>query len=112
MELLYLTKGAANMAETDPHGWILTLVAIGVVFLALLVLFGVYSLSGALFSGKIRAKSRRASAGGEAETAAAIAAALSLYRQDAAGGEGRITIKSSPSPWADKSYGFRKPLVK
>ena len=43
-----LTAGADRMAVTDPHGWTLTTICILVVFGCLLILYGVYSLLGAI----------------------------------------------------------------
>ena len=123
-----MTKGAAKVAETDPHGFTLTVISVCVVFAGLIVLYGVYSLSGAIFSGKFRKKgaegAEKAAAGAGAESAeasgevaAAIALALRLHgaqgaaghAQSAAGAAPRvITITPSQSPWADKSLTFRK----
>ena len=127
-----MTKGAAKVAETDPHGFTLTVISVCVVFAGLIVLYGVYSLSGAIFSGKFRKKgaegaekaaaSGAAGAGAESaeapgEVAAALALALRLHgaqgaaghAQSAAGAAPRvITITPSQSPWADKSLTFRK----
>ena len=116
-----MTKGAAKVAETDPHGFTLTVISVCVVFAGLIVLYGIYSLSGAIFSGKFRGKAKAGSAGcaveaagaaaesGEVpgEVAAAIALALHLHcAQEAA--PRIITIVPSQSPWADKSLTFRK----
>lgn len=124
------TTGALKMMETDPHGITLSIVAISVVFSCLLILFCVYSLMGAIFTGKFKkAKSAGANSPAEAnpltsqnrnggkqpagapdEVAAAIAMALHLYL----GGNhdvesGFITIDNqSRSAWADKGRGFRK----
>ena len=123
-----MTKGAAKVAETDPHGFTLTVISVCVVFAGLIVLYGIYSLSGAIFSGKFRKKgaedAEKAAAGAGAESAeasgevaAAIALALRLHgaqgaagrAQSAAGAAPRvITITPSQSPWADKSLTFRK----
>ena len=43
---------AQIMKETDPHGWTLSIIAVSVVFSALLILFLIYSLSGNIFTGK------------------------------------------------------------
>lgn len=79
---------AEKLKRTDPHGFTLTLVAVGVVFLALLVLFLCYTLVGALCTGKIKLPERKKSGrkagkknGGkdaDGEIAAAIALALRL----------------------------------
>ena len=79
--------------RTDPHGFTLTLVAVGVVFLALVVLYLCYTLVGAICTGKFRrpegkkaarkagkkaGKAGKAGKAAEGEIAAAIALALRL----------------------------------
>lgn len=49
-----ITTGAEKMMASDPHGLTLTLISLMVVFGCLLILYGAYSLSGAIFSGKFR----------------------------------------------------------
>lgn len=120
---------AQKMKETDPHGWTLSVIAVAVVFSALLILFLIYNLSGNIFTGRVRLKrkARRGSPEGPEAAAialalndytscdedipAAIALALHLYCE---GGvhdtePGFITIKSnSSSAWGNKSLNFRK----
>ena len=36
------------MAQVDPHGWTLTLISVSVVFIALIILYFLYSLSGSI----------------------------------------------------------------
>ncbi len=123
-----LTAGADRMAQTDPHGWTLTLISVCVVFCALLILYGVYSLSGDIFSGKFKRKSAPAQASGDEQAiAAAIAlalsaegtsdeeiaalAALSLYLGDSVHDiePGFITIRKNPaSAWGNPQFNFRK----
>lgn len=120
---------AQKMKETDPKGWSLSLVAVAVVFSALLILFLIYNLSGNIFTGKVRLKRQKRSKAPEGPEAAAIALALKSYTS----GEddipaaialalhlycgsgvhdtepGFITIKvNNSSAWADKSLNFRK----
>lgn len=120
---------AQKMKETDPKGWSLSLVAVAVVFSALLILFLIYNLSGNIFTGKVRLKRKKRSKAPEGPEAAAIALALKSYTS----GEddipaaialalhlycgsgvhdtepGFITIKvNNSSAWADKSLNFRK----
>ena len=45
---------SAEMAEKDPHGAIITLVSVSVVFVALIVLYFAYTLIGKLSSGEIK----------------------------------------------------------
>lgn len=110
--------------SVDP--WALTLIAVSVVFSALIILFILYSISGAIFTGKFK----RTSGGRkpDAETAAAIALALEKYREagdDAAAiavalhlylgagvhdiEPGIISItRGEDSPWRNKALTFRK----
>ncbi len=128
---IVLSSGSDRMAQIDPHGWTLTFISVSVVFLALLILYGLYSLSGGLFSGSIKFKAKpktaKACKGEDAavaaaialaldaeingtETEVAIATALHLYLNDAVHDiePGIITIKRSQSDWSLKSRNFRK----
>lgn len=121
--------GALRMQETDPHGWTLSLVAVCVVFSALLALFLLYSLSGGIFTGRFKRKPKvKAGAAPDGPTAAAIALALDRYMgdDDAVAAiaaalhlymsesihdpePGFITIRrDAPSSWGDKSLTLRK----
>ncbi|MBO4455707.1 MAG: OadG family protein [Bacteroidales bacterium] len=117
--------GAMKMLETDPHGWTLSLVAVCVVFSALLVLFLLYSLSGGIFTGKFKRKPKTdpdapAAAAiamalhsylSDEDEIAAIAAALHLYLSDSVHDPepGFITIRcDAPSSWGNKSLTLRK----
>lgn len=117
-----ITNGAQRMAETDPQGWTLTLVAVSVVFAGLFLLFGIYSLSGAFFSGKFKRKDK--SVEGEvaaaiamaleaesgSETEVAICTALHLYLSERVHDSEsyKITLRATSSAWADKALTFRK----
>lgn len=123
---LVLTAGGDRMMQTDPHGWTLTLISVSVVFAALIVLYFVYTLSGNIFSGKIKLpkKTRKASADDEVAAAialaldmelsgedyAAIATAVHLYLNDTVhdAEPGFVTIVRKESGWNDKSLNFRK----
>ena len=117
------------MAEIDPHGWTLTLISVGVVFSALIVLYFIYNFSGNIFSGKYKRKPKapkaakgapsgevaaaiamalNAEAGGETE--AAIATALHLYLSESVHDfePGFITLKHTTSAWDDRQFNFRK----
>lgn len=129
-----LTAGSDRMAEVDPHGWTLTIISVSVVFLALIILYFIYTLSGNIFSGKIRfGKSNRAASGaddsdaiaaaiamaleaenGGDDTAAAIATALHLYLDDGVHDiePGIITIRHKVSGWDNKERNFRKSIQK
>lgn len=113
------------MLETDPHGWTLSIVAVAVVFSALIILFVLYSLSGAIFTGRFKRKGKQTC---DADTAAAIAlalhqyasaddeaaviaAAIHLYLSESVHDTepGIITIRRDiPSGWGDKSLNLRK----
>lgn len=69
---IVLTAGADRMAATDPHGWTLTIISVGVVFIALIILYGLYSLSGKVFSGELKADAKRAARAGKRLTHAVI----------------------------------------
>ena len=74
---------SAQMAERDPHGAIITLVSVSMVFIALIVLYFAYTFIGKLSSGEIKLKmpkkkavSKPAKGSPTPEEAAAIAMAL------------------------------------
>ena len=128
-----LTEGAKRMQATDPHGWTLALIAVTVVFTALVILFAAFSLIGSLSR---KAEARKASPkpaaralkgrNPDAETAAAIAlaleaeaggevpvaiaTALSLYLDGGVHDSEPyvITIRRAPSAWDDPALRFRK----
>ena len=127
-----LTAGGDRMAATDPHGWTLTLISVSVVFVALIILYFVYSLSGGIFSGKFksRKKPRKSRSkdqdlvaaaialaldaelsGIDPQTQAAIALALHLSLNDSVHDvePGFITIDRTSGPeWASRQLNFRK----
>lgn len=129
--ILNVTEGARRMAETDPHGFTLALIAVTTVFTALVILYFVYSLIGKLShpsAPKAPKAARKTAAKGEpdADTAAAIAMALEAEL----GGEvnaaiamalhlhlsnavhdvepGIITYVPRESAWGTPSLNFRK----
>ena len=69
---IVLTAGADRMAATDPHGWTLTIISVGVVFIALIILYGLYSLSGRIFSGELKADAKKAARAGKRITRAVM----------------------------------------
>ena len=129
---ILLTAGGDRMAATDPHGWTLTLISVSVVFLALIILYFVYSISGGIFSGKFKgkAKPRKSKSkdqdlvaaaialaldaeisGVDPQTQAAIALALHLRLNDSVHDvePGFITLSRASGPeWASKQLNFRK----
>ena len=74
---------SAEMAERDPHGAIITIVSVSVVFCSLIILYFAYTFIGKILSGEFKLtlpkKEKKAAAKGghpEEEVAAAIALAL------------------------------------
>ena len=130
--LLTMTAGAERMAQTDPHGLTLSLIAVITVFSALLVLYFIYSFIGKASRRSIDGVSRRRASGKDIdketvaaialaleaesglETEAAIAVALELHLRNAVhdAEPGFITIVPQGSAWSDKSFTFRKSPVK
>ena len=129
---------ASVMAETDPHGWTLTVVSVSVVFCALIILFFIYNFSGKCFSGQIkfpklrRKSSSKAGKAGECSDEVAAAIAMALQAEQNSDVEAAIalalhlylgggvhdsesfiiTIRPQGGGWNDKSLGFRKYPVK
>jgi len=124
---------AEAIKAMDPHGWILTVVSVAIVFSALMILLLIYTFSGNIFSGKIQFKlperKKKAPAkdaaltpevaaaiamaldaenGGEQE--AAIAMALHLYLSEAVHDvePGIITFAEASPAWKDRTLGFRR----
>ena len=68
------------LAQRDPHGFIMTLTAVAVVFSALFILYIFFGILGDIISGKLKRrispKVKTASKVPDAETASAIALAL------------------------------------
>lgn len=72
-------RKSAEMADKDPHGLIITLVSVSVVFAALILLYFAYTLIGMSTNGRINLKRREHKNEAEKptdEVAAAIAMAL------------------------------------
>lgn len=103
--------------QNDPHGLILSAIAISTVFFCLLVLWGVYSLVGYLFT-REKANSHAATAPAspqtqpdpsqESEIAAAIAIALELHTGKSLSGRCITFETPDPSEWSSPSHNFRK----
>ena len=119
------------MKEKDPHGWVLTLIAVSVVFTALMILSFIFGWIGNYNKGSKPRKEKKVkkAKGGkiDPEIAAAISMALSqefgnevyaaiaLALHDYLGGGIHdlesfiLTIKPTPgSTWADKTQNFRQ----
>ena len=79
---------SAEMLEKDPHGVIITLVSVSVVFIALVLLYYAYALVGRIVNGELRHERKKSkSPAGKSgvptdEEAAAIGLALSRYLND------------------------------
>ena len=99
--LLQAADVNAEMMARDPHGLIMTLTSVSVVFLALLILFLCYSLIGKLLNGKFSCpfKSRKSRANGighagkagKAETDE-VAVAIALALKEETSGEVQAAI--------------------
>ena len=79
-----ITAKAESLWQTDPHGWTLTLIAVGTVFLALIILCFIYSLSGNIFSGKYKKAREERNAKATALKAAAAPKATGKVADDVA----------------------------
>lgn len=131
INLLNMTAGAQRMAETDPHGWTLALIAVSTVFIALVILYFIYGTIGKVANSRVPGmkqikRSRKKGSSPDAETAAAIAMALDaenggevnaaiamalhLYLNDTVHDiePGIITIAPRQTAWNDKTLTFRK----
>lgn len=128
-----LTAGAERMAQTDPHGWTLTIISVSVVFLALVILYFIYNFSGAIFSGKISFARKPKAPKGAADTEVAAAIALALQSESGSDDEiaaltalclylgesvhdvesGVITIRrDGTAAWNGAQFNFRKQIRK
>ena len=112
------------MKREDPHGWIITLTAMSVVFLALIILCFIFKFTGHLAVNKFQKKSTAATADSQgnvanvkdtsAETYAAIGLALHLFQEENEAHDNEsLTITMSHtdrtySPWSSKIYTLRQ----
>ncbi len=126
--ILSITPGAQKVAATDPHGWTLTLISVSVVFVALAILFVLYTLSGMAFTRLVKPKGARRRTGKSADAATAAAIALALEAESGSETQaaialalelelascahdtesGIITIRGRQGGWNNKSFNFRK----
>lgn len=78
--ILATSAKSEMLAQRDPHGFIMTLTAVAVVFSALFILYIFFGILGDIISGKLKRrispKVKAASKVPDAETASAIALAL------------------------------------
>lgn len=118
-------SGADQMKERDPHGWILSLTSVSVVFAALALLWFLFWL---LFDRRAGRKASQKKAKGtpdeaiaaaialaldmeqDGDTYAAIATAVHLYLSDTVHDiePGILTIRRTNSNWNNKALNFRK----
>ena len=123
------------MKETDPHGLVLTLIAVSVVFTALMILAFIFGLIGDIHNRPKTAKPKKArkvkAAAKAGEVTPEIAAAISMALSQETGGEVQAAIAlalhdylgvgihdlesfvitivpSAASGWADKTQTFRQ----
>ena len=121
-------SGSARLAHEDPYGVVLTIVSIGVVFSALLVLWWLFALLGKTMNRDKKASKKAVKGSGKIdpevavaismalaqelgdETYAAIATAMHLYLNDSVHDNESfiITIKQKPSQWNSREQGFRQ----
>lgn len=103
--------------QNDPHGLILSAIAISTVFFCLLVLWGVYSLVGYIFTREkanshaateAAASEPKSSPSQESEIATAIAIALELHTGKSLSGRCITFETPKPSEWSSPSHNFRK----
>lgn len=119
---LLVSEASQAMAEKDPHGWILTIVSITVVFTALALLWLIFGL---FFTPKRRHITKyfhrkneekvepvvvEAVPDASGEVYAAIATALDAYLSDSVHDRESyvITIRRNDSPWRSKALTLRK----
>ena len=87
---------SAEMAEKDPHGAIITIVSVSVVFCALIILDFAYTLIGKISSGQIKISIPKRERKPKARTGAVLteeeAAAIALALDNALNGEAYAAI--------------------
>lgn len=127
-----VTDEAEEFVQSDPYGLIMALFGMGIVFMALLMFYLIFSNTPVLFTASFRQKlknllksekNHKALANLTAEKTpelsgevnAAIAVAIHLYRNELHDLEDTVlTIKKVSriySPWSSKIYGLRRPLA-
>ncbi len=127
------TEAAKDFAQHDPHGFIMAMLGMGIVFIILILIYTVFSNTPRLFTPAFRQKMQdlfrkkkpeevikdegTVEAGPEPETDltgeinAAIAAAVHLYRSELHDFEDTVLtmkkVSRTYSPWSSKIYGLR-----
>lgn len=126
-------EAAKEFAQHDPHGFIMAMLGMGIVFIILILLYVIFSNTPKLFTQSFRDKMKNAfrkkkpvevSAAEETSPAetdtvvdltgevnAAIAAAIHLYRSELHDFEDTVLtmkkVSKTYSPWSSKIYGLR-----
>ena len=95
-----ITDKAAVLAQTDPHGAALTIIAVSTVFLGLIILFFIYTLSGNIFSGKYKKdpakkKVKQTKVAAAADANSEIAAAIALALNSGCGNEAEVAVATA-----------------
>lgn len=114
-----VVSGADTFAKMDPWGVAMIVIAMGVVFLALALLYFFFKNMGKFLNrdGKEKAipsgvKNVKTLSSAEGETNAAIALALFLYRDQMHDQENVVLtinkVARAYSPWSSKIYGLRR----
>jgi glutaconyl-CoA/methylmalonyl-CoA decarboxylase subunit delta len=114
-----LHEAGRAFGASDPYGVAMTMIAMGVVFLALVVLYVIFKYVAKLYGMESKKKSslsRLAGKQSEDETSgeinAAIALALHLYRTQLHDNEDPIItmkrVARTYSPWSSKIYGLTR----
>ena len=81
---------SAEMAERDPHGVIITIVSVSVVFCSLIILYYAYTFIGKILSGELKLtlpKRRRKTADKSGQPDEEVAAAIALALDQELNGE-------------------------
>lgn len=116
-------RGAAaeEFGKMDPTGFAMTIIAMSVVFTALMILYLTFKYIARLYNVDLKKRFRRSRPDEEVpeiledipgETLVAISLALHLYHQQMQGLEDAVmTFKNAAktySPWSSKIYGLRR----
>lgn len=114
-------KSAEEFGKMDPTGIAMAMIAMSIVFAALIILYITFKYLARLYNIDLKKRFRKSRSNIEiidehdeisGETLAAISLALHLYHQQMQGLEDAvITFKNAAktySPWSSKIYGLRK----
>ncbi len=125
------SEAAKTFAQQDPHGFIMALLGMGIVFSILILIYAIFSNTPKLFAPTFKQKMKslfaKKSPGAATEPAeetapkteadltgeinAAIGAAIHLYRSELHDFEDTVLtmkkVSKTYSPWSSKIYGLR-----